>query len=84
MQEIESIFENAKNITFTKLKSSPSNKDSKSKHKIWFSNGCRLARQKIHLARRMYNGSKSNENLQNLLRFISEYKKKINRSIFNT
>ena len=34
MQEIESIFENAKNITFTKRKSSLDNKESKSKHKF--------------------------------------------------
>lgn len=81
MRDIEDIFIKAKNKTFSKYIVNENQSHPKNQNKKWFNNDCRHARQKFHLARRIYNNNKSHENRKNLLESSKMYKKQINKSI---
>lgn len=81
MSDIEVIFNTTRNNTFTKYVSTDNSIKTKSHEKRWFNNTCRLARKKYHLARRIYNTNKTQQNRQNLLDNSKQYKKEINKSL---
>ena len=72
----ETIFKTSRNNTFTKcgVKWKNDEKGSKTQNKKWFTSKCQQARKNIHLARRMFNTNKTNQNIENLLARSKEYK----------
>ena len=81
MNEIENIFENAKNASFASVEINGTYAGSISKDKLWFSSDCRSARKKYHLAKRIYKYNRTQENYNQLLNNSKKYKKELNKSI---
>ena len=67
MNEIENIFENAKNASFSSVETVGTYAGSISKDKLWFTNDCCSARKKYHLAKRIYKYNRTQENYNQLL-----------------
>ena len=81
MNEIENIFENAKNASFASVETGGKYAASISKDKLWFTNDCRSARKKYHLAKRIYKYNRTQEYYNQLLNNSKKYKKELNKSI---
>ena len=83
MTKIEGIFKTTRNNTFTKQKVVRHNNKTRTNSKPWFSNKCRQAQQKCHLARRMFKINRTHQNHRELLTSSNTYKREITKSITN-
>ena len=83
MTKIEGMFKTTRNNTFSKQKVVRHNNKTSTNSKPWFSNKCRQAQQKCHLAWRMFKINRTHQNHRENLTSSNTYKREINKSITN-